>query len=46
VIDLAAGGRLVVSRQNSDYGGSGAAITRGSQVNVAWRADQAFTIPQ
>ena len=45
VIDLEAGGELVVSRQNSEHGGV-AAITRGSQVSVAWRADQAFTIPQ
>ncbi|MCW2929225.1 MAG: potA [Actinomycetia bacterium] len=45
VIDLDAGGQLVVSRQNSEHGG-GDAITRGSQVSVAWRADLAFTIPQ
>jgi putative spermidine/putrescine transport system ATP-binding protein len=46
VIDLDAGGQLVVSRQNTEHGGSGTGITRGSQVSVAWRADQAFTIPQ
>jgi putative spermidine/putrescine transport system ATP-binding protein len=45
VVELDAGGELVVSRHNTDEGGSGA-VTAGSQVRVAWRAAQAFTIPQ
>ncbi len=74
VVDLDAGGELVVSRQNAeapappdavgeglDGAGEGldgaggragdvredrARIGRGGQVRIAWRADQAFTIPQ
>jgi putative spermidine/putrescine transport system ATP-binding protein len=61
VVDLDAGGELVVSRQNTEVpelspdarqdqpAGDGAGrvrIARGDQVRIAWRADQAFTIPQ
>jgi putative spermidine/putrescine transport system ATP-binding protein len=42
VVDLDAGGELVVSRQNAER----ASITAGRRVRVAWRPDQAFTIPQ
>jgi putative spermidine/putrescine transport system ATP-binding protein len=57
VVALDAGGELVVSRQNTEtvlpggtppgtpHGGSGA-VTKGNEVRVAWRAAQAFTIPQ
>jgi putative spermidine/putrescine transport system ATP-binding protein len=59
VVDLDAGGELVVSRQNAetptlphdphdgqaDDAGTGD-IGRGGQVRIAWRADQAFTIPR
>jgi putative spermidine/putrescine transport system ATP-binding protein len=43
VVDLDAGGELVVSRQNAE---AGPGITAGSRVRVAWRPDQAFTIPR
>jgi putative spermidine/putrescine transport system ATP-binding protein len=66
VVELEAGGVLVVSRQNAETpvlpgdgsgpgpaqgsgdGGSkgGAGIGRGDRVRIAWRAEQAFTIPQ
>jgi putative spermidine/putrescine transport system ATP-binding protein len=69
VVDLDAGGELVVSRQNTEApvlgddargdradeaSGEGAddaregrvVIARGGRVRIAWRADQAFTIPQ
>jgi len=42
VVDLDAGGELVVSRQNAER----ASVAAGSRVGVAWRPDQAFTIPQ
>jgi putative spermidine/putrescine transport system ATP-binding protein len=42
VVDLDAGGELVVSRQNAERAG----VAAGSRVGVAWRPDQAFTIPQ
>src|SRR5215468_4922832 len=42
VVDLDAGGELVVSRQNAER----TSIAAGSRVRVAWRPDQAFTIPQ
>jgi len=42
VVGLDAGGELVVSRQNAER----ASIAAGSRVRVAWRPDQAFTIPQ
>jgi putative spermidine/putrescine transport system ATP-binding protein len=59
VVDLDAGGELVVSRQNAetptlphdprdgqaDGAGTGG-IARGGRVRIAWRADQAFTIPR
>ncbi len=45
VVALDAGGELVVSRQNAGEDGTGA-ITKGSQVRVAWRAAQAFTVPR
>ena len=45
IVDLDAGGELVVSRQNAE-----APVlshdARGSRVRIAWRAEQAFTIPQ
>jgi putative spermidine/putrescine transport system ATP-binding protein len=66
VVELEAGGVLVVSRQNAetpvlpgdgsgpgpaqgsgDGGSKGdAGIGRGDRVRIAWRAEQAFTIPQ
>jgi putative spermidine/putrescine transport system ATP-binding protein len=61
VVDLDAGGELVVSRQNTEppelspgarqdrAAGDGEGqvrIARGDRVRIAWRADQAFTIPQ
>jgi putative spermidine/putrescine transport system ATP-binding protein len=57
IVDLDAGGELVVSRQNSEApavagharevrAGHAGAVTRGGRVRIAWRADQAFTIPQ
>jgi putative spermidine/putrescine transport system ATP-binding protein len=42
VVDLDAGGELVVSRQNAER----ASVAAGSRARVAWRPDQAFTIPQ
>src|SRR5215467_3945570 len=42
VVDLDAGGELVVSRQNAER----ASVAASSRVRVAWRPDQAFTIPQ
>src|SRR5689334_19213662 len=42
IVDLDAGGELVVSRQNAE---SRTGITAGSRVRIAWRPDQAFTIP-
>src|SRR6516225_7616026 len=42
VVDLDAGGELVVSRQNAEP----ASVATGSRVRVSWRPDQAFTIPQ
>jgi putative spermidine/putrescine transport system ATP-binding protein len=44
VVALDAGGELVVSRQNSDDGGG--PVARGGRVRLAWRPEQAFTIPQ
>jgi ABC-type Fe3+/spermidine/putrescine transport system ATPase subunit len=66
VVELEAGGVLVVSRQNAESpalpgdgsgsgsagddgsgsGKGGAGIGRGDRVRIAWRAEQAFTIPQ
>jgi putative spermidine/putrescine transport system ATP-binding protein len=53
VVELDDGGELVISRQNTeapfaDDGGSGASpgIARGGLVRVAWRSEQAFTIPK
>jgi putative spermidine/putrescine transport system ATP-binding protein len=48
VVDLDAGGELVVSRQNTEAPvlGDDARIARGGRVRIAWHADQAFTIPQ
>jgi putative spermidine/putrescine transport system ATP-binding protein len=43
IVDLDAGGELVVSRPNTEAPDL-AADARGSQVRIAWRADQAFTI--
>jgi putative spermidine/putrescine transport system ATP-binding protein len=42
VVDLDAGGELVVSRQNAERAG----VVAGSRVRVSWRPDQAFTIAQ
>jgi putative spermidine/putrescine transport system ATP-binding protein len=42
VVDLDAGGELVVSRLNAER----ASVAAGSRVRVAWRPSQAFTIPQ
>jgi putative spermidine/putrescine transport system ATP-binding protein len=50
VVELDAGGELVVSRQNAEApAGSGdgdAGVAHGDRVRIAWRAGQAFTIPQ
>jgi putative spermidine/putrescine transport system ATP-binding protein len=52
IVDLDAGGELVVSRQNAEvpapaHGAHGAgSLARGGQVRLAWRPEQAFTIPQ
>ena len=71
VVELEAGGVLVVSRQNAEApalpgdgpgdgsgpgpgsgsgdsgdGKGGAGVGRGDRVRIAWRAEQAFTIPQ
>jgi putative spermidine/putrescine transport system ATP-binding protein len=43
VVDLDGGGELVVSRQNSEVPVRG--DLRGRQVRIAWRPEQAFTIP-
>ena len=43
VVDLDGGGELVVSRQNTEGPASGE--TRGGRVRLAWRPEQAFTIP-
>src|SRR5215470_13335502 len=43
VVDLDGGGELVVSRQNTEGPDSGE--HRGSRVRLAWRPEQAFTIP-
>ena len=48
VVDLDGGGELVVSRQNADAQdarGGAAPISRGDRVRLAWRTEQAFTIP-
>jgi ABC-type Fe3+/spermidine/putrescine transport system ATPase subunit/spermidine/putrescine-binding protein len=44
VVDLDAGGELVVSRQNAAAPDDG--LARGGPVRLAWRPEQAFTIPQ
>src|SRR5215467_14317465 len=41
-VDLDAGGELRVSRLNAEP----ASVAAGSRVRIAWRSDQAFTIPQ
>src|ERR1700745_511342 len=43
VVDLDAGGELVVSPQNAE---ARTGIAAGSRVRIAWRPDQAFTIPR
>jgi len=43
VVDLDGGGELVVSRQNTEGPASGEA--KGNRVRLAWRPEQAFTIP-
>jgi putative spermidine/putrescine transport system ATP-binding protein len=43
VVDLDAGGELVVSRQNAE---AKSGIAAGSRVRIAWRPGQAFTIPR
>ena len=42
VVDLDGGGELVVTRQNTEVPAPGAA---GTPVRIAWRPEQAFTIP-
>jgi len=44
VVDLDGGGELVVSRQNTEAPGSG--DKAGARARIAWRPEQAFTIPQ
>src|SRR5271165_5829118 len=50
VVELDAGGELVVSRQNAEApaasGDGDVRVARGDRVRIAWRAGQAFTIPQ
>ena len=43
VVDLDGGGELVVTRQNSEVPATG--DRRGGRVRIAWRPEQAFTIP-
>jgi putative spermidine/putrescine transport system ATP-binding protein len=45
VVDLDAGGELVVARQNAESPAR-ARDSRGDRVRIAWRDDQAFTISQ
>jgi putative spermidine/putrescine transport system ATP-binding protein len=45
VVDLDGGGELVVSRQNTEVPSSGDGLGQGRQVRLAWRPEQAFTIP-
>jgi putative spermidine/putrescine transport system ATP-binding protein len=45
VVDLDAGGELVVARQNAESPAD-ARDSRGNRVRIAWRDDQAFTISQ
>ena len=45
VVDLDGGGELVVSRQNTEAPSSGDGLSEGRQVRLAWRPEQAFTIP-
>jgi putative spermidine/putrescine transport system ATP-binding protein len=44
VVDLDGGGELVVTRQNTEAPAAG--DLRGGRVRIAWRPEQAFTIPQ
>jgi putative spermidine/putrescine transport system ATP-binding protein len=50
VVELDAGGELVVSRQNAEApaasGDEDAGVARGDRVRIAWRPGQAFTIPR
>src|SRR5690349_9736667 len=45
IVDLDAGGELVVSRQNTKAPSAGDGLSQGHQVRLAWRPGQAFTIP-
>ena len=45
VVDLDGGGELVVSRQNTEAPSAGDGLSQGRQVRLAWRPEQAFTIP-
>jgi putative spermidine/putrescine transport system ATP-binding protein len=45
VVHLDGGGELVVSRQNTEAPAAGAGPVRGARVRIAWRPEQAFTIP-
>jgi putative spermidine/putrescine transport system ATP-binding protein len=45
VVDLDGGGELVVSRQNTEVPSAGDGLSQGHQVRLAWRPEQAFTIP-
>ena len=44
IVALDGGGELVVSRQNTEAPAASSDL-RGARVRLAWRADQAFTIP-
>ncbi|MGO8896315.1 MAG: TOBE domain-containing protein, partial [Streptosporangiaceae bacterium] len=43
VVDLDGGGELVVTRQNTEVPAAG--DRRGGRIRIAWRPEQAFTIP-
>jgi ABC-type spermidine/putrescine transport systems, ATPase components len=45
VVDLDGGGELVVSRQNTEVPSAGDGLSQGQPVRLAWRPEQAFTIP-
>jgi putative spermidine/putrescine transport system ATP-binding protein len=45
VVDLDGGGELVVSRQNTEVPSADDGLSQGHQVRLAWRPEQAFTIP-
>ena len=45
VVGLDGGGELVVSRQNTEVPSAGDGLSQGHRVRLAWRPEQAFTIP-